>query len=65
MARLRDDRWLSIIKNWLPLERKRPVVRPPLRWREYMVKVVGQNWQEIGQDKVVWKSCARRVITTH
>ena len=47
VARLRDDRWSSIIKNWPPRERKRPVGRPPLRWREYMVKVVGQNWQEI------------------
>ena len=65
VARLRDDRWSSIIKNWLPRERKRPVGRPPLRWREYMVKVVGQNWQGIAQDRVVWKSCARRVSTTH
>ena len=65
VARLRDDRWSSIINDWLPRERKRPVGRPPLRWREYMVKVAGQIWQGIAQDRVVWKSCARRVGTTH
>ena len=65
VARLRDDRWSSIIKNWLPRGIKRPVGRPPLRWRKYMVKVVGQNWQGIAQDRVVWKSCARRVSATH
>ena len=65
VARLRDDRWSSIINDWLPRERKRPVGRPPLRWREYMVNVAGQNWQGIAQDRVVWKSCARRISTTH
>ncbi|VDM36776.1 unnamed protein product [Toxocara canis] len=32
VARLADKRWTSRIAEWYPLDRKRPLGRPPRRW---------------------------------
>ncbi|VDP44861.1 unnamed protein product, partial [Soboliphyme baturini] len=51
VARLDDNRWTSRIVEWYPRERKRPLGRPPMRWRTNAEEIAGKNWIQTSKDK--------------
>jgi len=57
VARFKDDRWTYRVTNWYPRGVCREPGRPPMRWENPIVKVMGETWKRKAQDREYWKSC--------
>lgn len=57
VANLNDDRWAYRILNLTPLNSLRKRGRPRLRWRDEIVKAIGNNWDSIcRRHPYMWKN---------
>ena len=55
---IRDiSKWSAKVQEWIPRDRKRPQGRPPLRWADPMLKLMGAKWMRIAKNRNVWKKC--------
>ena len=54
LARLNDNRWTVRVTNWYPRDVKRKQGRPPTRWEDPMIKVIGTLWKRKAQDRKDW-----------
>src|SRR4029078_13531731 len=50
LSLLTDDRWSKRVLEWRPWNRKRPVGRPKVRWRDELTNEHGPQWQQVCRD---------------
>uniref|UniRef100_A0A914C7M2 Endonuclease-reverse transcriptase n=1 Tax=Acrobeloides nanus TaxID=290746 RepID=A0A914C7M2_9BILA len=51
IARRQDNRWTTRTTFWWPYDLKRPLGRPPYRWRREMEQAIGPNWHNIARNR--------------
>lgn len=54
IARLKDGRWTKTLTKWVPRWGVRKVGRQKMRWKEDVVKVSGENWMRMAEDREKW-----------
>lgn len=62
IMRRADDRWTTLLQEWIPRDRKRPVGRPPMRWNDSLNKEISirhggrltTSWTSIAKDRKDW-----------
>lgn len=60
VARMEDNRWTIRVTEWRPRNYKRPQGRPPTRWTDPMVKILGRTWNRIARCRSTWRGCDLR-----
>jgi len=56
VARQNDSRWINKVIHWKPSEAKRSRGGQKKRWLDDIMKVAGENWAQLAQDRQEWKS---------
>lgn len=51
VARRKDNRWTTRTTFWWPYDYKRPLGRPPERWRKLMKERIGPTWRQIAENR--------------
>lgn len=62
VARMNNSRWAKKITEWTPLNKKRSVGRPRIRWCDELVKGAGVNWSTKAKDRDLWLSKSKNVL---
>ena len=68
-ARRSDDRWSTLVLDFVPLSGLRRVGHPQKRWSEDIVKFFeqmhgpGTDWKEIAQFRSVWQELEQEFVT--
>jgi hypothetical protein len=55
IARRADNRWTTRTTFWWPYNYKRPLGRPPQRWRKEIEESMGKNWQQLAKNRQNYK----------
>lgn len=55
VARRTDNRWTTRTTFWWPYNYKRPLGRPPERWRKLMKERIGPTWRQIAENREEYK----------
>ncbi len=55
VARMNDNRWTCAVAEWYPRGQKRPLGRPPRRWRDEIEQQHGKTWQRKARSRAEWK----------
>ncbi|WKX89001.1 hypothetical protein Q1695_008561 [Nippostrongylus brasiliensis] len=69
VMRLRDDRWMRAVTDWIPQDVRRTPCRSPLRWSDFFVKSLSDrfdalrvprasrtHWSTVARDRDEWRS---------
>ena len=62
IARRQDNRWTTRTTFWWPYDLKRPLGRPPYRWRREMEQAIGLSWHNIARNREEYR---RRLKDLH
>ncbi|EFO97114.1 hypothetical protein CRE_30476 [Caenorhabditis remanei] len=67
VMRRNDNRWTTLLQEWIPRNEKRPVGRPPMRWADSLKKEISvrqgtqliEPWSTIAKDRKKWIAVIR------
>ncbi|EFO91764.1 hypothetical protein CRE_06993 [Caenorhabditis remanei] len=67
VMRRNDNRWTTLLQEWIPRNEKRPVGRPPMRWADSLRKEISvrqgtqliEPWSTIAKDRKKWIAVIR------
>ncbi|GFS18025.1 transposase [Elysia marginata] len=62
VARLQDNRWTLRVTEWQPRNGKRSRGRQARRWRDDIVRTMGNTWTREAKDKEEWRRGAEGLI---
>ncbi|GFR69251.1 endonuclease-reverse transcriptase [Elysia marginata] len=62
VARLQDSRWTLRVTEWQPRNGKKSKGRQARRWRDDIVRTMGNTWTREAKDKEKWRRGAEGLI---